>query len=261
MDELLFLSGQDILIPDTNILFHPPTLKEIALMGERNFFLGCGLLNMSKEKFLDSDIDLGMLDNLSDFDILYYLLTTPQLKEGSDLGNYIDGVIILLEIIFANYLINYDNKQIKLYIQEKDKDNIFIGAIDTNNYESFKQVLNISCSLMGDAKKDEYNPAGDLSRDIARKLEEAKKKLSQLKNGGKQEKVNILSKYASIMAIALKQDLDTMLNYTVFQLKDQYDRYLLKMTFDMNMKARLAGAKDVKDGKYWMDDVHEDLHI
>ena len=46
------------------------------------------------------------------------------------------------------------------------------------------------------------------------------------------------------------------LNYTVYQLFDELRRYQLKMAWDLNLKARLAGAQDLQDAEDWMQDLH-----
>ena len=47
------------------------------------------------------------------------------------------------------------------------------------------------------------------------------------------------------------------MNYTVYQLLDEFQRFELKMAYDMFIKARLAGAKDLKEPKDWMKDIQD----
>jgi hypothetical protein len=47
------------------------------------------------------------------------------------------------------------------------------------------------------------------------------------------------------------------MKYTVYQLFDEFQRYQLKMAHDVFFKARLAGAKDMKEPEDWMKDIHE----
>ena len=46
------------------------------------------------------------------------------------------------------------------------------------------------------------------------------------------------------------------MQYTVFQLKDELKRFQKKMAFDMYLKARLAGAKDLDEVDNWMDEKY-----
>ena len=56
-NELLLLSGNDIPFIGAQVIIHQPTLKEIAYIGENNFFIGCGFLDFSKKLLTDLDKD------------------------------------------------------------------------------------------------------------------------------------------------------------------------------------------------------------
>lgn len=55
INELLLLSGNDIPLEKLNLLFHPPTVREIAYIGEDAFFTGCEVLRFSKENLSEED--------------------------------------------------------------------------------------------------------------------------------------------------------------------------------------------------------------
>ena len=101
----------------------------------------------------------------------------------------------------------------------------------------------------------EYNPAGDLSRKIAEKLKERQRILAKQK-GEKQGKIAIFSRYISILAVGQQKDINSLMQYTVYQLFDEYQRFELKMQSDWYLQARLAGAKDLKEVEDWMKDIH-----
>ena len=44
--------------------------------------------------------------------------------------------------------------------------------------------------------------------------------------------------------------------YTLYQLFEQQKRFSLKEQNDIYLKAKLAGAKDLKEIDNWMDDIH-----
>ena len=72
INELLLLSGNDIPFEDAQIIIHPPTLKEIAYIGEEAFFVGCELLKFSKDILTDED--KSHLVDQSNFDILMLIM-------------------------------------------------------------------------------------------------------------------------------------------------------------------------------------------
>ena len=116
-----------------------------------------------------------------------------------------------------------------------------------------------SCFCLTFQKEEgqEFDPANEQARRIAEKLKKGRQKVAEAK--GEQVKINILSKYVSILAVGEHKDMNILLEYTIYQIRDEYERFLLKQNFDYTFKARLAGAKDLKDGKYWMDDIHDDI--
>ena len=55
LNELLLLSGNDIPFVEAEVAVHQPILKEIAYIGEENFYSGCGVLNFSKDNLSEED--------------------------------------------------------------------------------------------------------------------------------------------------------------------------------------------------------------
>ena len=50
--------------------------------------------------------------------------------------------------------------------------------------------------------------------------------------------------------------MNELMNYTVYQLKDEFKRFQLKQSFDIYLQAKMAGAKDLEEVDNWMDDIH-----
>ena len=74
----------------------------------------------------------------------------------------------------------------------------------------------------------EYNPAGDMAKRIADKLKRRHQRIAQTQEG--ENKVSILEKYVSILAVGEQKDMNSLLNYTVYQLFDELKRYQLKLS-------------------------------
>ena len=70
------------------------------------------------------------------------------------------------------------------------------------------------------------------------------------------QKISILSRYASILAVGEQKDLNSLMNYTVYQLYDEFQRFELKQNFDIYLQAKMAGAKDMEEVDNWMKDLH-----
>lgn len=250
MNELLFLSKIDIPFIEGKLVIHQPTIKEIAYMGEKNFYTACNLLNFSKEKFLTTEDKIKAKDQ-HDFDILMSILLS-KLKDNNS-KKAIENFFILLSILFPNYEILLNTNQLEFKKEEQ------IGFINKTNFDKFKQIIaNMFCLNKKGEEEIVYNPArgSSMAQQIAKKLEERKAKLAQIGNNNSKSDINILSKYLSILTVGEKKDMNLFLNYTIFQLHDEYERYGLKVEFDNYVKARLAGAKDLKEVKNWTIDIH-----
>ena len=109
----------------------------------------------------------------------------------------------------------------------------------------------------GNAQSEDFNPANDRAREIAEKLRKGREKAAAAK-GESIAEVSILSRYVSILAVGNHKDINDLMEYTVYQLYDEFERYQLKLSYDMYIKQLLAGAKDPEKPKDWMKDIHSD---
>lgn len=240
-NELLLLSGNDIPFIEAQITIHQPTIKEIAYIGEEAFFTGCELINFSKN--ILSEQDKMNLEDKTNFDILIAILR----ERNAVMQKNRNCVEMVLALIFPWYTINISNDGIVL---EKEEER---HLINNDNFEAFKVIFNSMFSFSREGTRD-YNPSGDLARQIAEKFRKRQQKLSELKENKK--KIDILSRYVSILAIGEHKDMNSLLNLSVYQLYDEFERFKLKMNYDIYFQAKMAGAKDLKEVEDWMKDIH-----
>ena len=241
MDDLLFLSGNDIPFVEAQITIHQPTIKEIAYIGEEAFFTGCELINFSKN--ILSKEDKMNLENKTNFDILIAILK----ERNAVMQKNRNCVEMVLALIFPYYTIDISNDCI---ILKKDEE---IHLINNDNFESFKLIFNQMFSFSREDVRD-YNPSGELARKIAEKFQKRHQKLAELKQDRK--KIDILSRYVSVLAVGEHKDINSLLNLSVYQLFDEFERFKLKMHYDVYLQAKMAGAKDLKEVEDWMKDIH-----
>lgn len=239
------LSGNDIPFTQAQVSIHPPTLKEIAYIGEEKFFIGCELLNFSKN--ILNEKDKTNLESADDFDIFMSIMNDRSGK----LSKHKLSALMVLTLIFPTYKIGLSERSIRL-----EKNNEEPHYITKDNFKEFKNILvQMFClESMGGDKEKEYNPGGKRAAEIAAKLCRGRQKAAAAKNTSKN--FSLFTRYASILAIAQNLDLNVVLSYTVYQLLDEFKRFELKYSFDITVKQKLAGAKDVEDPENWMDDIH-----
>lgn len=242
IDDLLLLSKNDIPFPQARVNVHQPSIKEIGIIGEEFFYMGCSILTFSKEKMLN-DQDRNKLKDVSDFDILMTMFSDTSNLEVQQTFIYAQMV---LSLIFPEYQILIKDK---IYLKKEDEDTLL--SINSNNFDEFKSILTQIFCLKGKNNTD-YDPAGEASRRIAEKIKKGKAKAQKSKG----EKVSILPRYVSILAVGEGKDMNELLNYSLYQLFDEFERYELKMASDMHMQAAMAGAKNLKEVDNWMKDIH-----
>ena len=230
-NDLLFLSGNDIPFIGAQLTIHQPTIKEIGLIGEEIFFTGCQLLNFSKN--LLTEEDKSHLEDQTNFDILIAILR----EQNAVMQKNRNCVNIVLALMFPDYKISMQQDCILLEKEDMQY------QINNNNFEEFKEIISIMFHLKQDDSAT-FNPSGALASRIAAKLQKRHQKLAEDKPD---KKIDILSRYISILSVAQHKDMNILLNYTLYQLFDEFKRNELKMGYDMYVKAQLAGAKDLKE--------------
>lgn len=157
----------------------------------------------------------------------------------------------VLTLIFPLYAVEVRNTQLVL---KKDDQEMFITR---ENYPEFKSILQEMFSLkMNEAEK--YNPQGDMASKIAEKLNKRHQTLAKLSGTNIDPKnISILNRYASILAVGTQKTLPNLMQYTVYQLYDEFQRFQLKMQWDTYVQAKMAGAKDLEEVDNWMIDLQE----
>jgi hypothetical protein len=244
LGELLLLSGNDIPFQEAQVTIHQPTIKEIAYIGEEAFFIGCELLNFSKD--ILSVEDKTSLGDKTNFEVFMSIMRD---KKNLAMQQSRISAIMVLTLIFPTYKVNFTKNQIAL-----SQDGEETHFIDNRNFEKFKEILiQMFCLNKRDMGDQNYNPQGEQARKIAEKLKKGRAKAAETKG---EQKISIFSRYISILAVGQSKDCNNLLQYTVYQLFDEFERFELKQKFDINLQTKLAGGKIEEEADNWMKDIH-----
>ena len=165
---------------------------------------------------------------------------------------YIQSIFML---IFPDYELMYMPNMLVFNKYNKEDGTKQQGIINNDNYEQFKNILKEMFCLQGFGQKD-YNPANKLAEQIANKFKQRHKKLSK-KQGDSNKPISILSRYISILVIGNHHTIPELMQYTVYQLFDQFRRYQKKFSYDVWFQAKIAGAENLQDVDNWMGDDDE----
>lgn len=241
-NDLLYLSGNEIPFAAARLNITQPRIRDIALLGENNFYAGIEFLKFDKD--ILSDEDKIKLEKHSNFDVLIAIIN----EQNMTIQQQRLQLNMVLALLFPLYEIEI---QSDCFCFKKDNEEF---RIDATNFEEFKRIIKHMFCLDEKDSGEDYNPSGHLAKEIAAKLKKRHQRISQTKEENK--KISILERYVSILSVGEQKDMNSLLNYTVYQLFDELKRYQLKLAWDINLKARMAGAQDLKDAEDWMKDLH-----
>ena len=253
LSELQLLSKNDIPFEPSKVIIHTPTCKQIGLFSEDIFWMGCQYLNFSKNNLKEQDKK--RLEKLSDFEVLMTIIKNNDIAMKK---NKTCMQLVLL-LLFPEYKVDFLPTSIMLSRQQEDNTRES-HLLDKDNYSQFKEILKeIFCLTQVTGDTDKYNPGGPQAKALVQKFKKRQKKLAELKNRGKQKQtISIISQYISILSVGQKKDMNKLLQYTVYQLFDEFRRFRLKEQYDLYVKAKMAGAKDLEEIENWMGDIHSD---
>lgn len=246
LNELLLLSKNDIPFPQAEVVIHQPTIKQIGYIGQDSFYTGCGLLNFSKQNY--SLQDNSNLENKSNFDILMSIL---QDKNPLSQEKRVCLQMVLL-LIFPQYTVRILPNCIGLIKEDK------VYSINNKNFDTFQNIIKDMFKLQDVFKgAKDYNPGNKRAEQLAEQFRRYHQKLAKIKNkNGEGQNVTILSRYISILAVGENKNINDLLDYSVYQLFEEFERYKLKYQFDTYKQMKIAGAEGLKEPKNWMEDLH-----
>ena len=237
---LALITGADIPIPECQLVLHQPTIKEIAFMGEHEFFVGVQTLTLHKSMFMDKD--KGVPESITNFQIF---MTIVNGKETADKKEIVKQLFL---IIFPKYKVLFTPNSI---LFQDDNGN---HMVDANNFESLQEILRmVFCVNSTDMDKQAFNPANDAAKEIAEKLMRGRQRVAAQSG---ENNHSIFSQYLSVLVIGTQLGFNELQTYTMYQIFDLMERYSLYTNWDIDLRCRLAGGKPDTQPDNWMKNIH-----
>ena len=234
------MCGTDYPVPECQLNIHQPKIKEIALIGEQDFFSGVQCLCLHKSMFVK---DESLLSDTNNFQIFMTIMSE---KETVDKKEAVQQVCLLL---FPDYKVMFTPRSM-----------LFSGKgqtiqIDENNFEPLQYAISsICCMKNGPMDQQSFNPANKKAREIAEKLMRGRQRVAAEKG---QSNVSVFTQYLSILTVGINSmSLEDLMNLTMFQLYDLIERYMLYVNWDIDVRCRMAGGKPDSQPDNWMKDIH-----
>lgn len=231
-------------VPELQLIFHAPTIKDIAYMGEKQYFMAVQYLCLEKEQLVQDET---LLLSMTNFQVLMKILEQTKDKDKKS------AIITLLKLIFPDFSAAITKNSIILTMDDNDGPTILI---DEQNFDIFQEVLReILCvNSLFQGENVIYNPGNDRAKEIANKLMRGRRKVAEQKAGNGNQ--SVLVRYISILTVAQIITLEDCINCNMFQLFDLMDRYTKKTECDTDRQVKLAGGKTEKQVESWMKDIH-----
>lgn len=234
-------TGVDIPIPELQLICHSPTVKEIAMMGESEFFTAMQYLCINKEVIPQGET---VLQTLTNFQILMKVL-----KESEDKTRKA-SLVTLLTLLFPSYQVVLMPASINFMDEETTV------MVDNENFDTLQdavsQILCVNSLFQSD--NIVYNTKSKKAQEIAEKIYKGRSKVAQIK--AKEGSGSILLRYLSILQIGTRIPLSELVNFNLFQLFDAMERYTAFTEWDTDLQVRLAGGKPDNQVESWMRDLH-----
>lgn len=249
MNKLQLISGVDIPIPEFESSIHQPTILEISYIGELEYFQAIQLLCFDKNTIIAANPKgASSLTKMNNFEIFMTLIEGP---DGVQMKNQILSV---LTILFPQHTVQFLPRG--LFFNNTTEKKSF--TLDERNFDVLRDILNEISGLRNAAggQNGAFNPKGELAAKIAAKLMKGRQRAAS-QNGGSSSSEGVLARYVSILTVGLNSmSLKECLNLTVYQLYDLIERYGLWVSWDLDIRSRLAGGKPDSKPDDWMKNIH-----
>ena len=157
-------------------------------------------------------------------------------------------VIQVLTLVFPNTKVAFTPRSMLLI---QDGVNV---TIDEGNFEILQSVL-IQQFCIKNTDQDQFNPQSEKAREIAQKLMKGRQRVAAQR--AQENSGSTFAQYLSIIAVAINgMSLKDALSLTIYQLYDLIERYHLYLNWDIDIRARMAGANGDKPVENWMKQIH-----
>lgn len=237
---LAMMCGTDLPVPECQLIVHQPRIREIALLGEQDFFVGAQCLTLNKSMFITED--KGLLTDTNNFQIFMMVMNEKEAKDKKTATTQV------LQLLLPSYKVLFTPQSLIFTGQGKTI------TVDGNNFEYLQDILKmVFCTKNGPMDQQSFNPSNDKAREIAEKLMKGRARIAAEKG---EANASVFSQYLSILTIGTSMQLQNLMDLTMFQLYDLVERYNLYISWDIDLRSRLAGGKPDRHPDNWMKNIH-----
>lgn len=232
------MTGVDIPMTKVPLVLSQPSIKELSMIGESDFFSSIQTICLYKSMFEKSEF----LENHSEFEIFINILNEKEAAERKQ------NIMKILSLVFPQYKIQFTPRSM-MFIREQET-----IMIDSDSFGELQEILrDVFCLNTASMDQRNFNPANDKAREIAEKLMKGRQKVAEQKG---EANASVFQQYISSISVGLHIPINYINDYTMFQLYDQVERYGLWAAWDIDKGVRLAGGTPDSEPENWMKNIH-----
>lgn len=234
IDDLQLITGIDIPVEELGITIRQPKIKEIAILGEHQYFLALSIFKMNKSAL-----------NITNDEVTDWMIFNESLNQKIDDVKNTRTLITNFLQLFSQNKINIGPRSLILQVGDEIKN------IEPEWFPFYQRIIcDIGGASMLKGSSEEFKPADAKAAAIAKKIKESRARRAKMEPQGRNE--GFLAKYIRAVATATSNSLDQVCNMTLLQLNEMMQTYLSWEAYDLEVKSRLAGAKGDKKLEHWI---------
>ena len=246
VDKLRLMSKTDIPFPQAGLTVTQPSIYDISYAGEDYVMKGAKILLINKNS-IDSE-DKVALDNMTDFEILLKLIR----DKDPNVKLTVSFAMLTLQLLFPNYKVDLTNDNQLRFTNISDSSDMHF--VNKTNFQELQFIIGSVFCLNEDLEEMEsYERMGEMAKKIAEKLKKRHQKLNSLKEKPEDEVESVFADIASILSIGNHMDINTIVQYSIYQLLDQFKRFQLKQAFDIDIIVLSNGGKLDREPTNWLE--------
>ena len=228
-----------------NIKIHQPTLSElIEIFKVEEDLIFCLKIFANSLKTLLNIQD----DSINEFQVFMSLLLTNTEFSGLTIQRK-EQFLQFIKLCFKGY--EFKISSTSFLFQKED----LIIIVDETNFDEFKNVIHQMFDIpeiFETQDTTQYNPKNSQAARIAAQLKKDNAKREQLKGVTKSKK-GLIENYLEILSIAYKIPPAILCEkLTLYNLFTLHKRFLLKVSWDLDIDCRLAGGSPEQRPDNWM---------
>ena len=234
--------GLELPTSDEDLSVRQYTLREIATIGYENYLNRVGLIMTSVEDFLKILVDTPIYMDLYlekhklkslDFFMMFGEEDEyrKSFEESLEFALGLERGQITLETFSGNILF-------KKNLSDDD-----VKPIDSELFDEIVTLIKLSNGIMSVVEDSEVNPHDDRAREIYEKMKKNREKIARIKALEANEKP--MGLHDIISAVTVKSPSTnklTILDYTLFQIYDEYSRLYVIENYEMSVKSLMFGG-------------------